>query len=243
MSSHYNIGDVFDGIVVETFRDGKVSRPRVRPVGDYFDREMNVEFPRNLREEFPLGSRFRATVTVAQKHNKDGSLRGSPYLVAKKDSIYPIEEYTPLFKIKAVLANSKSGRIYDYIRDDNINDTSNNNLLALRKVAKSASVSFRDPAESVTTIRKRDAAIKRYALARSNGVCEGCGEDAPFMTKNDEPFLEVHHITDLKDGGADSYDNVAALCPNCHRHVTYGKDASNYNESIKLNIEEIEAQF
>ncbi len=69
----------------------------------------------------------------------------------------------------------------------------------------------------------RDPAVAAYALKKSNGVCGGCNEDAPFISKSTGlPYLEIHHIIPLKDGGSDTIDNVIALCPNCHREKHYG---------------------
>lgn len=73
--------------------------------------------------------------------------------------------------------------------------------------------------ESTVLLRSRDAKIREYALERANGVCELCGSPAPFFKKNGEPYLEVHHIIPLAAGGADSINNVVALCPNCHRKM------------------------
>ena len=42
---------------------------------------------------------------------------------------------------------------------------------------------------------------------------------APFKKRNGEPFLEVHHVMWLSEGGSDSIENTVALCPNCHRKV------------------------
>ena len=33
------------------------------------------------------------------------------------------------------------------------------------------------------------------------------------------PFLEVHHVDYMANGGSDTIDNVVALCPNCHRKM------------------------
>lgn len=61
------------------------------------------------------------------------------------------------------------------------------------------------------------------AIERSRGLCEFCGEKAPFTRKSDgKPFLEVHHKRPLSEGGPDTLDNVAAICPNCHRQAHYG---------------------
>ncbi|AUC23256.1 hypothetical protein BTO15_14650 [Polaribacter sejongensis] len=62
------------------------------------------------------------------------------------------------------------------------------------------------------------------ALKRAKGKCEKCNKDAPFIRdKNNSPYLEVHHKIPLSEKGEDTLKNVAALCPNCHRHAHYGK--------------------
>jgi hypothetical protein len=33
------------------------------------------------------------------------------------------------------------------------------------------------------------------------------------------PWLEVHHIDELSEGGKTGYDNLIVLCPNCHTRV------------------------
>jgi hypothetical protein len=69
----------------------------------------------------------------------------------------------------------------------------------------------------------RDPAVTAYALKRSKGVCGLCNEEAPFVSKSTGiPYLEVHHIIPLKDGGSDTINNVVAVCPNCHREEHYG---------------------
>ena len=70
---------------------------------------------------------------------------------------------------------------------------------------------------------KRSEDVVELVLRRANGICEGCGEDAPFRRKtDDEPYLEVHHVKRLADGGEDTVENAIALCPNCHRKRHYG---------------------
>ncbi|WP_429032999.1 HNH endonuclease [Bradyrhizobium sp. I1.14.4] len=89
--------------------------------------------------------------------------------------------------------------------------------------------------------RTRSAVIVQYALCRSRGICEGCKHPAPFMRRNGEPYLEVHHICALGAGGADHPLNVAAVCPNCHQRVTHGKDANEHNAAIAQNVRAAEA--
>jgi len=71
----------------------------------------------------------------------------------------------------------------------------------------------------------RDPRVARETLRRANGVCELCGQPAPFRDINGEPFLEVHHITPLSEGGLDVLSNTAALCPNCHRAAHYADES------------------
>jgi 5-methylcytosine-specific restriction protein A len=66
---------------------------------------------------------------------------------------------------------------------------------------------------------ERDEYIKLYALERADGNCQLCDKPAPFLKKNGSPYLEVHHINYLANKGSDTIDNVAALCPNCHRKM------------------------
>lgn len=75
----------------------------------------------------------------------------------------------------------------------------------------------------ITEIYSRSHDIVAIALLRAKGVCERCNRKAPFNRKSDNtPYLEVHHVESLSNGGADSLDNVLALCPNCHRELHYG---------------------
>lgn len=57
-------------------------------------------------------------------------------------------------------------------------------------------------------------------LLIANGRCERCRKLAPFMRLSDDtPYLEVHHVKLLSQGGLDSVENTQALCPNCHSEV------------------------
>jgi hypothetical protein len=76
----------------------------------------------------------------------------------------------------------------------------------------------------VTSIQiVRDPAVKAWVLAVSEGKCSCCLQSAPFKDDDGLPFLEVHHVRQLKDGGPDSIDNAVALCPNCHRACHHSK--------------------
>lgn len=93
-------------------------------------------------------------------------------------------------------------------------------IIARAKKAKGA------PAKRTNTRDdyERNPYVVMAALVRSNGKCEmpGCG-NALFLRDDDTPYLEVHHIVPLSEGGEDTYANVAALCPHCHREQHFGK--------------------
>jgi 5-methylcytosine-specific restriction protein A len=63
----------------------------------------------------------------------------------------------------------------------------------------------------------RDPLAKAWVLNNSEGLCEGCSCPAPFKSIDGFPYLEVHHIIPLAEGGSDTIFNTVALCPNCHR--------------------------
>jgi 5-methylcytosine-specific restriction endonuclease McrA len=72
----------------------------------------------------------------------------------------------------------------------------------------------------------RNPDVVAEVLIRAKGRCEGeeCrSRTAPFKRRKDgTPYLEVHHLKRLADGGEDSVENARALCPNCHRKAHYG---------------------
>ncbi len=74
----------------------------------------------------------------------------------------------------------------------------------------------------LTRVFRRNPDVIAEVLLRAAGICEGCGQSAPFHRPDGRPYLEVHHRRRLADGGDDSVENTMALCPNCHREQHYG---------------------
>jgi HNH endonuclease len=237
--SNLREGDWFFGVLLETCRDRSISRPRVRPV-DELPRDIRVEFPRSLREQHPLGTRFRADVKVCQKHWANGQPNGPPYLRADTDTVVIESDYTPDTIVFAVQrAGTISGRAYDWVvmgprlsRDLS--------FAQLRRIAYEAAVLQVHAEKRERWERERSDLIASYALARSRGNCEGCKNPAPFLRRNDTPYLEIHHIVAVASGGADHPTNVAALCPNCHRRTSHAKDAAEFNIKIRQHVASME---
>lgn len=74
----------------------------------------------------------------------------------------------------------------------------------------------------------RDMTVKSWIQQNAAGVCEGCGNQAPFVVEDGTPFLEVHHVRSLADGGSDKITNAVALCPNCHRRAHFSRDRDEF---------------
>lgn len=85
----------------------------------------------------------------------------------------------------------------------------------------SALASHGQPSKRSVTenVFERNPYVVELARRRAKGVCQLCGQEAPFRDKDGTPFLEVHHINWLSRGGQDTIENTVALCPNCHRRV------------------------
>lgn len=54
---------------------------------------------------------------------------------------------------------------------------------------------------------------KKYVASRQRWTCKDCGT---MLTAT----FEIDHIVRLDRGGTNHIDNLAALCPNCHRQKT-----------------------
>jgi 5-methylcytosine-specific restriction protein A len=86
------------------------------------------------------------------------------------------------------------------------------------------------------TTYERDPLVKAWVLKAANGTCECCRRAAPFASPDGLPFLEVHHVRQLADGGSDTVGNSVALCPNCHRELHYGADSRSRIEGLYAHI-------
>jgi 5-methylcytosine-specific restriction endonuclease McrA len=82
---------------------------------------------------------------------------------------------------------------------------------------------YPDLYETSARVYRRNADVIAEVLIRANGVCERCRKNAPFNRASDgTPYLEVHHLIRLADGGEDTVGNAIAVCPNCHRELHFG---------------------
>jgi 5-methylcytosine-specific restriction protein A len=82
----------------------------------------------------------------------------------------------------------------------------------------------------------RDPWVKAWVLQQAAGKCERCDSPAPFLTKDGQPFLEVHHVVPLTQYGPDKVENAVAICPNCHRECHFGADIMKAREHLYNKI-------
>ncbi len=111
--------------------------------------------------------------------------------------------------------------------------------LSNRELVRRLEISRADkvPQKTETIVYYRDPYLKEVIKRIAEGKCQYCGAEAPFKDKNNEPYLEEHHVKRLADGGSDTIDNVVAICPNCHRKMHVLND-----EADMIILEGIAAQ-
>ncbi|MBL4796116.1 MAG: HNH endonuclease [Oleispira sp.] len=97
-------------------------------------------------------------------------------------------------------------------------DSSKKRLERLSNASKIPNINY-----SITANYVRNPDVVAEVLYRAKGVCEQCGNNAPFIrVKDGTPYLEVHHRVPLALGGEDTVKNALAVCPNCHRELHFG---------------------
>jgi len=110
-----------------------------------------------------------------------------------------------------------------------------------RALEAATSTGEQDPREARSVYYKRSTAVRVYVLTRANGVCEACGNPAPFQRPDGTQYLEPHHTRRVSDGGPDHPRWVGAVCPNCHREVHHGADGAEKNRRLQQYLGELEA--
>ena len=147
------------------------------------------------------------------------SLAGNPYQeIQKGDDGTPIKVW--MFPL---ILQKDSQFIPESLLNENIAQkkkaAENLSLAELKKRAEQ-NESDRVSSRSVSSdVYIRDAFVAEYAKRRANGICQLCGQKAPFSNKEGKPYLECHHIQWISEGGSDTVENTVALCPNCHRKM------------------------
>lgn len=85
----------------------------------------------------------------------------------------------------------------------------------------------------------RDPSVVGWVLAVAGDRCEVCDEVAPFKREGGEPYLEVHHVRPLAEGGPDTVDNAVGCCPNCHRALHHASDVEERRSVLIGRVERL----
>lgn len=91
--------------------------------------------------------------------------------------------------------------------------------------------------------QRRSIKLRRYAILRAKNQCEGCNSPPPFLDELGIGYFEVHHIFRLADDGVDAPENVAAICPNCHRRAHHSVDRELFRRHLLESILKTEEKF
>ena len=83
-----------------------------------------------------------------------------------------------------------------------------------------------------------DNNLKKRILLRANYKCENefCTKPRPFKKEDKTTYLEFHHIIPYCECRKHEYENIVALCPNCHKQIHFGEKAE--IETIKNGLEQ-----
>jgi predicted HNH restriction endonuclease len=105
-------------------------------------------------------------------------------------------------------------------------------------------IGVRNPQTEELTIIEiaRDERVRRWVASNAKGRCEACEKPAPFTGADGLPFLEVHHLKTLAEGGSDQISNAVAVCPNCHRELHQGKRAIEVKERLYSRVPRLIAE-
>jgi 5-methylcytosine-specific restriction enzyme A len=118
-----------------------------------------------------------------------------------------------------------------------VHPPSSNDLSELRRRAIAAAKPKAGKRQGAArSYRERSDAVRDYVLARANGKCECCLQDAPFTRSSGAPYLEPHHTHRLADDGPDDPRFVAGICPTCHRRIHHGADGHSVNLKVRQTI-------
>ena len=218
---------------------------RYDPLGDYLRRQTGAEVRLRLSEiaaitgaEFPREAwtpQFWAN--VAGYHNS----RRRQWLDAGYEAFFERRSETVMFRRKALAETADEMPTAD---PDELRERAR---AAKSKLERSGGGNGRPP-PGATNVEKTSATVTRYVrdpkvvawvLFLAAGHCEACDEPAPFVDADGVPFLEVHHVRPLGEGGPDQTDNAVAACPNCHRRLHFGRDRDAVRQAVLAKVQRL----
>ena len=188
--------------------------PAFAKIGDVFTEAIESEF--ELGASLAIEHKGKMVVDMFGGH-KDIK-RTKPWEENTIVNVFSVTKGVAATCIAKLIDEGKPVRMdeLDKVFQDEFRESQN---LSIKELEDRIDKTIKQPGsrDSTTRVFQRSPFIKDYTLRRANGICELCSQKAPFNKPNGEPYLEVHHIIHLADGGEDTIENAVALCPNCHR--------------------------
>jgi hypothetical protein len=65
--------------------------------------------------------------------------------------------------------------------------------------------------------------VQKAVYERTESTCELCGWNRGRWTREDPRILELHHISEHAEGGANVPENLLVLCSRCHDDIHAGR--------------------
>lgn len=126
-----------------------------------------------------------------------------PYVIPDVEAEGPGDESGPQ---KKAPYNAKAGRTEEAIAADLFQDDSSS-----EEVKKTQKV--------IETFERNRKAVRE--LKQLYKTCQITGDDFVFSKSNGEPYLEVHHLVPLGEGGSDDPANLVVISAHIHRMLHY----------------------
>ena len=77
--------------------------------------------------------------------------------------------------------------------------------------------------------------VNTWVVWNADSKCELCNSQS-FLDDSRWPYLELHHVKRLADGGSETIGNAVCLCPNCHRACHYAANRDELKDQLYKNI-------
>ncbi len=230
-------------LATDYFYKSKFEAKKARILIDYCNvpiNSVNLNF-RELQEQFLTGKNRRNTqfrLALDWYVMNIGLLNKYKACIYKKSHTY-IEEKTKgffyIFTNSIVQSNARSefdNRLKFYLK--NIFDTSKNDVQKLRN-----ELSLDNNIETMT----RNKIIVETVRLLNPDECDCCKDkynikDRTFISKTTQrPYFEIHHVISLgQNKELDVEDNLAKLCPVCHRALKKNVSEDEYQEALIKEI-------
>lgn len=206
-------------------------------------------FPNILDREISIGGKsiFLANAEPEELRLKIGKevakLKELPSTSKGGNRYKRILIYTPLIQRKVWHDLATSNKLDTKLAISCLFPTSDRNLLdqqvdAIESFIKAAPKGQKKPNrnERQSNLIDRDPLVKAWILQEAEGVCELCDSNSPFIKDNGKPYLEVHHVLPLANGGSDTVSNAVGVCANCHRALHYSKSRNELANTLYKKV-------